>query len=82
MVSALGPRFGEEGSTSEAVDFEGVQSVIEAAEAFLSSEEGDGSLSSPRDEEKVLIVPREGDSGKQGPGGSSSVGSLVLTLRS
>lgn len=67
-MSALGPRFGEEGSTSEAVDFEGVQSVIEAAEAFL--EEGDGSLSSPADEEKVLIVPGDGDSGKRGPGGT------------
>ncbi|CAM9927282.1 unnamed protein product [Pylaiella littoralis] len=70
VVSALGPRFGEEGSTSEAIDFEGVQSVIEAAEAFLAPEGGDGSLSSPRDEEKVLIVPGNGDSGERGPGGA------------
>lgn len=74
VVSALGPRFGEEGSSSEAVDFKGVQSAIEAAEAFLGSPGGgDGSPLSPGDEEKSLIVPRDGSSGAGGPGGEFSV---------
>lgn len=63
VVSALGPRFGEEGSSSEAVDFKGVQSAIEAAEAFLAPGSAAG------DEEKSLIVPGEGGSGGGGPGG-------------
>ena len=65
MVSALGPRFGEEGSSSEVVDFKGVESAIEAAEAFLPS---DSSPSSAEDE-RVLISPGE-ESGETGPGGA------------
>lgn len=72
VVSALGPRFGEEGSSSEVVDFKGVQSVIEAAEAFLAP--GDGSTLSAGDEEKSLIVPRDGSSGERGPGGEPGCG--------
>ena len=68
MVSALGPRFGEEGSSSEAVDFKGVQSVIEAAEAFLSS--GDEPNTTPASSEQALIVPGKGSGGEgEGPGG-------------
>lgn len=65
VVSALGPRFGEEGSSSEAVDFKGVQSAIEAAEAFLAPGSSTG------DEEKSLIVPKDGSSGAGGPGGEN-----------
>lgn len=72
MVSALGPRFGEEGSSSEAVDFLGVQSAIKAAETFLAPKDGsDGSTAA--DEEKSLIVPRDDRSGAGGPGGELSV---------
>ncbi|CAN0504448.1 unnamed protein product, partial [Laminaria digitata] len=66
VVSALGPRFGEEGSSSEAVDFKGVQSVIEAAEAFLSP--GDEPDTTPASNEQALIAPGKGDGGG-GPGG-------------
>lgn len=68
-MSALGPRFGEEGSSSEAVDFQGVQSAIEAAEAFL--EQGDGSSAAPGDEERVLVAPGDSGSDGRGPGGGS-----------
>lgn len=71
MVSALGPRFGEEGSSSEAVDFKGVQAAIEAAEALLAP--GDESASAPVDEEKVLVAPTKGSSGAGGPGGELSM---------
>ncbi|CAM9709771.1 unnamed protein product [Scytosiphon promiscuus] len=69
VVSALGPRFGEEGSSSEAVDFKGVQSAIEAAEAFLAP--GDAPSTSPADggEEKMLISAGGGSNGEGGPGG-------------
>ncbi len=70
MVSALGPRFAEEGSSSEAVDFKGVQAAIEATETFLAP--GDESASAPGDEEKVLIAPTKGSSGAGGPGGELS----------
>lgn len=65
VVSALGPRFGEEGSSSEAVDFKGVQSAVEAAEAFLAPGSSTG------DEEKSLVIPKDGSSGAGGPGGES-----------
>ncbi|CAB1101195.1 unnamed protein product [Ectocarpus sp. CCAP 1310/34] len=68
VVSALGPRFGEEGSSSEAVDFRGVQSAIEAAEAFL--EQGDGSSAAPDDEELVLVASGDSGSDERGPGGA------------
>lgn len=68
-MSALGPRFGEEGSSSEVVDFQGVQSAIEAAEAFL--EQGGGSSAAPGDEERVLVTPGDSGSDERGPGGGS-----------
>lgn len=80
-MSALGPRFGEEGSSSESVDFKGVQSAIEAAEAFLAP--GDGSPLSPGDEseEKSLVVPGGGSSGARGPGGELSVSSTIYMTK-
>ncbi|CAM9201011.1 unnamed protein product, partial [Sphacelaria rigidula] len=70
VVSAMGPRFGEEGSSSEAVDFIGVQSAIEAAETFLYPD--DGSRPTPGSVvRKTLVQPSsEGsDDGSGGPGG-------------
>ena len=52
---------------SEAVDFQGVQSAIAAAEAFLG--QGDGSLAAPGDEERVLVAPGDSGSDEGGPGG-------------
>lgn len=66
----MGPRFGEEGSSSEAVDFIGVQSAIEAAETFLYPD--DGSRPTPGSVvRKTLVQPSsEGsDDGSGGPGG-------------
>lgn len=67
-MSALGPRFGEEGCSSEVVDYKGVQSAIEAAEAFLTH--GDDSKTSPGTErQKYIVVPGGDGSGEGGPGG-------------
>lgn len=70
----MGPRFGEEGSSSEVVDFLGVQSAVEAAEAFFSC--GDGQKSHPGcavvEEALVRVDSSDGGDltgGVRGPGG-------------
>lgn len=69
-MSALGPRFREEGSSSESIDYRGVVSVLEAAEKYLLEQGGDSGAFLA--DESALIVPGEDDAngGTGGPGGA------------
>ncbi|CAM9200473.1 unnamed protein product [Choristocarpus tenellus] len=44
VVSALGPRFGEEGSSSEQVDFQGVENAVKASEKILARQASQDSV--------------------------------------